>query len=154
MKIWRTPKTEIILSLILRFNLRLGGYSIWSASTSRNISEEEIQGQENLIALMQPGKYSEDYSRRSKDSKTEQWISEALEGTQWTPSEVLNTCMTRLRRAQGLVGPRTMGLPTGTEYSRVGSSTWICPTSFCIYLNRSRTSLHTRELAKSLRLGS
>ena len=27
-------KTEVTLSLILRFNLRLGGYSIWSASTS------------------------------------------------------------------------------------------------------------------------
>jgi len=29
---------------------------------------------------MQPGKYSEDYSRRSKDSKPEQWIPEALDG--------------------------------------------------------------------------
>ena len=27
------------------------------------------------------------------------------------------------------VGPGTVGLPTDTEYSRVGSSTWICPTS-------------------------
>ena len=33
-------KTEMTLSLIHRFNLRLGGYSIWSASTSRTISEE------------------------------------------------------------------------------------------------------------------
>ena len=33
------PKTKITLNLILRFNLRLGGYSIWSASTSRTISE-------------------------------------------------------------------------------------------------------------------
>ena len=60
------------LSLILRFNLRLGSYSIWSASTLRTISEEEIRGQEHLIASMQPGKYSEDYSKRSKDSKPEQ----------------------------------------------------------------------------------
>ena len=30
-------KTEVTLSLILRFNLRLGGYSICSASTSRTI---------------------------------------------------------------------------------------------------------------------
>ena len=29
---------------------------------------------------MQPEKYSEDYSRRSKDSKPEQWIPEALDG--------------------------------------------------------------------------
>ena len=37
-------KTEMTLSLIHRFNLRLGGYSIWSASTSRTISEGEIRG--------------------------------------------------------------------------------------------------------------
>ena len=35
---------EITLSLIPRFNLRFGGYSIWSASTSCTISEEKIQG--------------------------------------------------------------------------------------------------------------
>ena len=38
-------------------------------------------GLEHLIALMQSGKYSEDYSRRSKDSRLEQWIPEALEST-------------------------------------------------------------------------
>ena len=37
-------KTQMTLSLIHRFNLRLGGYFIWSASTSRTISEREIQG--------------------------------------------------------------------------------------------------------------
>ena len=37
-------KTEMTLSLIHRFNLRLGGYSIWSATTSCTISEERIQG--------------------------------------------------------------------------------------------------------------
>ena len=37
-------KIEMTLSLIYRFNLRLGGYSIWSASTSRTISEGEIRG--------------------------------------------------------------------------------------------------------------
>ena len=38
---------EMTLSLILRFTLRLGGYSIWSASTSRTISEGEIRGYNN-----------------------------------------------------------------------------------------------------------
>jgi hypothetical protein len=33
-------------------------------------------GLEHLIASMQPGKYSEDYSRSSKDSKLEQWVPE------------------------------------------------------------------------------
>ena len=69
------------LSLILRFNLRLGGYSIWSASTSRTISEEEIRGQEHLIASMQPGKYSKDYLKRLKDSKPKQRNPKASEGT-------------------------------------------------------------------------
>ena len=39
----KTLNIEIILSLILRFNLRLEDYTIWSASTSRTISEEKIQ---------------------------------------------------------------------------------------------------------------
>jgi hypothetical protein len=39
-----TLKTKIILSLTLRLNPRLGGYSIWSVSTSRTISEDEIRG--------------------------------------------------------------------------------------------------------------
>ena len=69
------------LSLILWFNLRLGGYSIWSASTLRTILEEEIRGQKHLIASMQPGKYSKDYSKRSKDFKPEQRNLEASEST-------------------------------------------------------------------------
>jgi hypothetical protein len=36
-------KTEMTLNLIHRFKLRRGGYSIWSASTSRTISEGEIR---------------------------------------------------------------------------------------------------------------
>ena len=36
-------------------------------------------GLEHLIASMQPGKYSEDYLRRSKNSKPEQWIPKALD---------------------------------------------------------------------------
>ena len=35
-------KTEVTLSLILQFNLRLGGYSIWSASTSRTIYDKDF----------------------------------------------------------------------------------------------------------------
>ena len=85
---------------------------------------------EHLIASTQPEKHSKDYSRHSKDSKPEQWIPEALESTRWTSLEVLNTCRTRLRRALELVRPGAAGLPTGIEYLRVGSSTWLCPTSF------------------------
>ena len=35
-------KTEVTLSLILRFNQRLGGYSIWSASTSCTIYDQDF----------------------------------------------------------------------------------------------------------------
>ena len=77
----KKKKTEVALSLILRFNLRLGGYSIWSATTSRTISEKRDSGLEHLIASMQPEKYSKNHSRRPRDSKPEQRIPEALEST-------------------------------------------------------------------------
>ena len=47
------PKTKMTLSLILWFNLRLGGYSIWSASTSRTIYDQDF-GLEHLTASEQP----------------------------------------------------------------------------------------------------
>ena len=46
-------KTEVTLNLIMRFNLRLGGYSIWSASTSRTIYDQDL-GLEHLTASEQP----------------------------------------------------------------------------------------------------
>ena len=41
MEIWKTQKTELILSLIFQVNLRLGGYSICNASTSCTIYVKE-----------------------------------------------------------------------------------------------------------------
>ena len=83
MKIRKTQKTEMTLSLILQFNLRLGGYSIWSASTSRTTYEGKDPGLEHLIASMQPRKYSKDYSKHSMGSKPGQlpgwWIPEAFD---------------------------------------------------------------------------
>ena len=40
------------ISLILRFNLRLGGYSIWSVSTSDTIYDQDF-GLEHLTASEQ-----------------------------------------------------------------------------------------------------
>ena len=37
----KKKKTKVTLILILRFNLRLGGYSIWSASTSLTIYDQD-----------------------------------------------------------------------------------------------------------------
>ena len=117
------------LSLIHRFNVRLGRLLHMEREYIAHHIRRRNLGLEHLIASMQPKKYSEDYSRCSKDSKPEQWIPEALESTRWTSSEVLNACRTRLRRARGLVRPGAAGLLTGVEYSRVGSTTWVRPTS-------------------------
>ena len=46
-----------------------------------------------------------------------------------TPSQVLDTCRSRLRRARGLVRPRAAGLLIGIEYSRVRDSSWMYLTS-------------------------
>ena len=71
---------EMTLSLILRFNLRLGGYSIWSASIAHHIRRRD-SGLEHLIALSHPKKYSEDYSKLSTNSRSKQWVPEALTNT-------------------------------------------------------------------------
>jgi hypothetical protein len=55
----------VTLSLILRFNLRLGDYSIWSAIFHRTPYQRSNSGHEHLIVPMQPRKYSK------KNFKTE-----------------------------------------------------------------------------------
>jgi hypothetical protein len=46
-------KTELTLSMILRVNLRLRGYSIWSASLiAPHIKEDNYSGHEHLTTLM------------------------------------------------------------------------------------------------------
>ena len=99
-------------------------------------------GLEHLIVSMQPRKCLEDYSKHSIDCKDGQQAPEALKAlvaqtmdsrnsrsTRRTPSEALDACRTRLRRARGLIRPGAAGLLTDAEYPRVGSSTWICSTS-------------------------
>ena len=46
-----------------------------------------------------------------------------------TPSQVLDVCRTRLRRARGLVRPGTAGLFIDIECSRVRDSSWMYLTS-------------------------
>jgi hypothetical protein len=57
----RRLKIKLTLSLILRVNLRLGGYSIWSASLiAPHIKKTgQLLRHEHLTASMQPSKYSE-----------------------------------------------------------------------------------------------
>ena len=84
-------------------------------------------GLEHLIASMQPRKYSQDYSKHSKDSKPEQWTPDALKSTRRTSSEALDACSTRLRRAPGLVRSETTGLLIGIECFGIRGSTWTTP---------------------------
>jgi hypothetical protein len=77
-KFEKFQKTELTLRLICQFTLRLGGYSIWSASTSRTIYIKKNSGLEHFIVLTQPRKYSEDYSKRPTDSEDGQQDPEAL----------------------------------------------------------------------------
>jgi hypothetical protein len=66
----RRLKIELTLSLILRVSLRLGGYSIWSASLiAPHIKENNYLGNEHLAASMQSRKYSEDIFRMKTPSE-------------------------------------------------------------------------------------
>jgi hypothetical protein len=58
----------LTLSLILRVNLRLGGYSILSASLiAPHIKEDNYSGHEHLTASMQLRKYMEDIFKMKFD---------------------------------------------------------------------------------------
>jgi hypothetical protein len=92
--------TYLTLSLILRLNLRLGGYSIWSAIfIAPHIKDcfwrlNRYSGHEHLIASMQPGKYSKDTFKMEfqKNSKTP---SEVLGSLQYSATKSSEACQTR-----------------------------------------------------------
>jgi hypothetical protein len=87
--------------MILRFNLRLGGYSIWSAIFHRTPYQRSNSGHEHLIASMQPRKYSK------KNFKME------LQKKPKTTSEVLEEpAVLSYEELGGLVRPGTTGLCT------------------------------------------
>jgi hypothetical protein len=84
--------------LILRFNLRLGGYSIWSAIIHRTPYKRKNSGHEHLIASMQ----SEEYLKRNV--KTE------LRKKPKTASEVLEEpAVLSYEELGGLSGPGPRG---------------------------------------------
>jgi hypothetical protein len=56
----RRFKTNLTLSLILRFNQRLGGYSIWSVSFIAPHIKEDYWRHKHLTTSRQPRKYLED----------------------------------------------------------------------------------------------
>jgi hypothetical protein len=94
-------KTNVSLNLILRFNLRLGGYSIWSAIFHRTPYQRSNSGHEHLIASMQIRKYSKKNFKMKLQKKAEDYF-----------GSIREACSTQLRRARGLVRPGTTGLRT------------------------------------------
>jgi hypothetical protein len=98
----RRLKTNLTLSLILRFNLRLGGYSIWSAINHRTPCKKRgNSGHEHLIASMQP----KEYSKKDFNTELRKEVEDYLRSTR-------RACSTQLRRARGLVRAGATGLCT------------------------------------------
>jgi hypothetical protein len=85
-------KTNLTLSLILRFNLRLGGYSIWSASFIAPHIKEDYSRHEHLTALRQPRKYLKDTFKMEfqQNSKT---LSEVLGSLQYSSTKSSGACL-------------------------------------------------------------
>ena len=117
------------LSLILRFNLRIEGYSIWSASTSRIKYDQDFRAwaPHSLGATTSTWKTTR-CSRRKAQKQLEE-CSGYLKHSK-TPRQVLDACRTRLWRSRGLVRPGTTGLLIDIECSRVRDSLWMYLTSF------------------------
>jgi hypothetical protein len=139
----------VTLSLILRFNLRLGGYSIWSASTSCIIYDQDFgaRAPHSLEAIGSTWKIT-----RGTRLKIQKHSMRSLEHSK-TSSEVLDACRTRLRRARGLVRPGAAGLLTGVEYSKVRNSSWMYLTSFVTTRIGLETCCSTRKLQDRVVVG-
>ena len=117
------------LSLILRFNQRLGGYSIWSASTSRNIYDQDFGASTPHSLEATRSTWRTTRCTRRKDQKQPEGYADYLKYSK-TSGQVLDACRTRLQRARGLVRPGAAGLLIGIECSRVRDSLWMYLTSF------------------------
>jgi hypothetical protein len=110
-------KTKLTLSLILRFNLRLGGYSIWSAIFHRTPYKRSNSEHEHLIASMQPRKYSK------KNFKTE------LQKKPKTTSEVLEEpAVLSYEELGSLSDPRLRDCVHNIVHTGIGDGT--CPTPY------------------------
>ena len=115
------------LSLILRFNLRLGGYSIWSPSTSHTIYDFGAWAPHSLGATGSTWKTTRRVWRKTQ--KQVEGRSDDLKYSKM-PRQVLDAYRTWLRRARGLVRPGAAGLLIGIECSRIRDSSWMYLTSF------------------------
>jgi hypothetical protein len=110
----------VTLSLILRFNLRLAGYSIWSVIFHRTSYQRSNSGHEHLIASMQPRKYSK------KNFKTE------LQKKPKTTSEVLEEpAVLSYEELGGLSDPGLRDCVHNVVHTGIGDRT--CPIPYICY---------------------
>jgi hypothetical protein len=106
----------VTLSLILRFNLRLGGYSIWTVIFHRTPYQKSNSRHEHLIASMQPRKYSK------KNFKTE------LQKKPKTTSKVLEEpAILSYEELGGLSEPRLRDCVHNVVHTRIGDRTCSIP---------------------------
>jgi hypothetical protein len=84
----------LTLSLILRFNLRLGGYSIWSAIFIAPHIKDDCLGHERLKALRQLKKYLED-TFKTEFQKNLTTRSEVLGSLQYSATKSSGACQIR-----------------------------------------------------------
>jgi hypothetical protein len=120
----RRLKIKLTLNLILRVNLRLGGYSIWSAS----LIAPHIKKTGQLLGAWAP--HSLDAAQEVLGGHLQ---SEVRENSKM-PSEVSDACSTQLRRARGLVRPGHMGLYMLHTFPRIQDAIWPMPYIYCNYL--------------------
>jgi hypothetical protein len=119
----RRFKTNVTLSLILRFNQRHGGYSIWSAIFHRTPYQRSTSGHEHLIASMQPRKYSK------KNFKTD------LQNKLKTTSEVLKEPTALSYEELGsLSNPGLRDCVHNVVHMGIGDSTCPMPYLYCTLL--------------------
>jgi hypothetical protein len=119
----RRFKTNLTLSLVLRFNLRLGLLHM-ECELHRTLYKRRLDNyseHEHLIAWVQPRKYSE-VTFKTEFGRTQRRLQKYSE-----------TCSTRLWRTWGLVRPGTTGLRTWRTYSRIRDGTWPTPYTNCNY---------------------
>jgi hypothetical protein len=108
-------KTKLALSLILRVNLRLGSYSIWSASSIAPHIKEDLTGSIQTRKYLE-GTFKMEFGRTRRRL---QKYSEA--------------CSTRLCRARGLVRAEPTGLRTWSTSYRISGERWSTLYTGCNY---------------------
>jgi hypothetical protein len=128
----RRLKIKLTLSLILRVNLRLGGYSIWSAS----LLAPHIKKVGQLLRAWAP--HSLDAAKEALGGHLQDEVRENLN----MPSEVLRHLQYSPTKSSELVRPGHTRLYMWHTSPRIWDGTWPTPYICCNYLWCSRIT-HT-----------